>query len=135
MKQLYGEFCSHHTEAVNVFKELKQQNKKLQNFVKVSCSLFLLLCHSFLALVKSRGSNFGCWTPGFQQQSNNSLVRRRGVPEFILLVTQRITKYPVLLERILQYTQGTTNSDRTQFDVSKSCRSNGHAFLNSKMPV
>lgn len=73
MKQLYGEFCSHHTEAVNMFKELQQQNKKLQNFVK--------------------------------QQSNNTLVRRREVPEFILLVTQRITKYPVLLERILQYTQ------------------------------
>lgn len=108
MKQLYGEFCSHHTEAVNVFKELKQQNKKLQNFVKVSCCL--LLCRSFLVLVKSRGSNFGCWTLGFQQQSNNSLVRRRGVPEFILLVTQRITKYPVLLERILQYTQGVTTT-------------------------
>ncbi|XP_070760322.1 rho guanine nucleotide exchange factor 28-like [Enoplosus armatus] len=73
MKQVYGEFCSHHTEAVNVFKELQQQNKKLQNFVK--------------------------------QQSNNTVVRRREVPEFILLVTQRITKYPVLLERILQYTQ------------------------------
>ncbi|XP_074526149.1 rho guanine nucleotide exchange factor 28-like isoform X3 [Halichoeres trimaculatus] len=73
MKQVYGEFCSHHTEAVGVFKELQQQNKKLQNFVK--------------------------------QQSNNSLVRRREVPEFILLVTQRITKYPVLLERILLYTQ------------------------------
>ncbi|XP_038559107.1 rho guanine nucleotide exchange factor 28-like isoform X4 [Micropterus salmoides] len=73
MKQVYGEFCSHHTEAVNVFKDLQQQNKKLQNFVK--------------------------------QQSNNSLVRRREVPEFILLVTQRITKYPVLLERILLYTQ------------------------------
>ncbi|XP_061623504.1 rho guanine nucleotide exchange factor 28-like isoform X4 [Phyllopteryx taeniolatus] len=73
MKQVYGDFCSHHMEAVNVFKELQQQNKKLQNFVK--------------------------------QQSNNSLVRRRGIPEFILLVTQRITKYPVLLERILHYTQ------------------------------
>ncbi|XP_028313645.1 rho guanine nucleotide exchange factor 28-like isoform X3 [Gouania willdenowi] len=73
MKELYGEFCSHHIEAVNIFKELQQQNKKLQNFVR--------------------------------QQSNNSLVRRREVPEFILLVTQRITKYPVLLERILLYTQ------------------------------
>ncbi|XP_043967624.1 rho guanine nucleotide exchange factor 28-like isoform X2 [Gambusia affinis] len=73
MKQVYGEFCSHHMEAVNVFKELQQQNKKFQNFVR--------------------------------QQSNNSLVRRREVPEFILLVTQRITKYPVLLEKILQYTQ------------------------------
>lgn len=73
MKQVYGEFCSHHTEAVGVFKELQQQNKKLQNFIKL--------------------------------QSNNTLVRRREVPEFILLVTQRITKYPVLLERILHYTQ------------------------------
>ncbi|XP_030225642.1 rho guanine nucleotide exchange factor 28 isoform X3 [Gadus morhua] len=73
MKQLYGDFCSHHTEAVNLFKELQQQNKKLQLFVK--------------------------------QQSNKSLVKRREVPEFILLVTQRITKYPVLLERILQYSQ------------------------------
>ncbi|XP_038133207.1 rho guanine nucleotide exchange factor 28-like isoform X1 [Cyprinodon tularosa] len=73
MKQVYAEFCSHHADAVNLFKELQQQNKKFQNFVR--------------------------------QQSNNSLVRRREVPEFILLVTQRITKYPVLVEKILQYTQ------------------------------
>ncbi|XP_036384731.1 rho guanine nucleotide exchange factor 28 isoform X2 [Megalops cyprinoides] len=73
MKQVYGEFCSHHTEAVNFFKELQQQNKKFQVFIK--------------------------------QQSNNSLVRRREIPECILLVTQRITKYPVLLERILQHSQ------------------------------
>uniref|UniRef100_H3DD59 Rho guanine nucleotide exchange factor (GEF) 28a n=1 Tax=Tetraodon nigroviridis TaxID=99883 RepID=H3DD59_TETNG len=83
MKEVYGEFCSHHMEAVNVFKELLQQNKKLQNFVK--------------------------------QQSNNSLVRRRGLPEFILLVTQRITKYPLLLERMLQYTQ---EGCQEHFDLS-----------------
>lgn len=41
-----------------------------------------------------------------QQQSNNTLVKRREVPECILLVTQRITKYPLLLERIIQYTEG-----------------------------
>ncbi|CAB1318820.1 unnamed protein product, partial [Coregonus sp. 'balchen'] len=74
MKQVYGEFCSHHTEAVTFFKELQQHNKRFQTFIK--------------------------------QQSNNYLVRRREIPECILLVTQRITKYPVLLERILQYTQG-----------------------------
>ncbi|XP_064799205.1 LOW QUALITY PROTEIN: rho guanine nucleotide exchange factor 28-like [Oncorhynchus masou masou] len=73
MKQVYGEFCSHHTEAVTFFKELQQHNKRFQTFIK--------------------------------QQSNNYLVRRREIPECILLVTQRITKYPVLLERILQYTQ------------------------------
>lgn len=35
MKKIYGEFCSHQKEAVNLFKEL-QQNKKFHNFIKVS---------------------------------------------------------------------------------------------------
>ncbi|CAH2293143.1 rho guanine nucleotide exchange factor 18 [Pelobates cultripes] len=39
---------------------------------------------------------------------NSSIVRRLGVPECILLVTQRITKYPVLVERILQNTDAGT---------------------------
>lgn len=34
MKRIYGEFCSHHKEAMSLFKEL-QQNKKFQNFIKV----------------------------------------------------------------------------------------------------
>nr|XP_015798547.2 rho guanine nucleotide exchange factor 28 isoform X2 [Nothobranchius furzeri] len=76
MKQVYGEFCSRHNEAVSFFKELQQHNKRFHSFVK--------------------------------QQGNNSLVRRREIPECILLVTQRITKYPVLLERILHYTQEET---------------------------
>ncbi|XP_075694295.1 rho guanine nucleotide exchange factor 28 isoform X2 [Rhinoderma darwinii] len=71
MKMIYGEFCSHHIEAVNLFKEL-QQNKKFQNFLKVT--------------------------------NSNLQARRRGIPECILLVTQRITKYPVLVQRILRYT-------------------------------
>lgn len=37
-------------------------------------------------------------------------MRRREIPECILLVTQRITKYPVLLERILQYTEGQSSA-------------------------
>ncbi|XP_048038677.1 rho guanine nucleotide exchange factor 18 isoform X3 [Megalobrama amblycephala] len=40
--------------------------------------------------------------------SNLSIVRRLGVTECILLVTQRITKYPVLVERILQNTEAGT---------------------------
>uniref|UniRef100_A0A6Q2WVF4 Rho/rac guanine nucleotide exchange factor (GEF) 18a n=1 Tax=Esox lucius TaxID=8010 RepID=A0A6Q2WVF4_ESOLU len=40
--------------------------------------------------------------------SRLSIVRRLGVPECILLVTQRITKYPVLVERILQNTEADT---------------------------
>uniref|UniRef100_UPI00398E767C rho guanine nucleotide exchange factor 28 n=1 Tax=Pristiophorus japonicus TaxID=55135 RepID=UPI00398E767C len=85
LKQTYGDFCSHHNEAVSFFKELQQQSKKFQNFIR--------------------------------QQSNNLLVRRLGVPECILLVTQRITKYPVLLERILQYTEEGTEENE---DVTKS---------------
>nr|XP_046210727.1 rho guanine nucleotide exchange factor 18-like [Oncorhynchus gorbuscha] len=37
--------------------------------------------------------------------NNLSIVRRLGVTECILLVTQRITKYPVLVERIVQNTE------------------------------
>lgn len=33
------------------------------------------------------------------------LVRRLGIPECFLLVTQRITKYPILVERIIQNTE------------------------------
>ncbi|CAN9504394.1 unnamed protein product [Ophioblennius macclurei] len=84
MKQVYGEFCSHHNEAVSFFKELQQHNKRFQSFIK--------------------------------QQGNNSLVRRKEIPGCILLVTQRITKYPVLLERILQYTQEGTEEHA---DLSK----------------
>lgn len=41
-----------------------------------------------------------------QKINNLPIVRRLGVTECILLVTQRITKYPVLVERILNNTEG-----------------------------
>ncbi|XP_061406350.1 ectoderm-neural cortex protein 1-like [Lethenteron reissneri] len=40
-----------------------------------------------------------------RRQGSNALVRRLGVQECILLVTQRITKYPVLIDRILRSTK------------------------------
>ncbi|XP_036995890.2 rho guanine nucleotide exchange factor 18 isoform X3 [Artibeus jamaicensis] len=48
--------------------------------------------------------------------SNFSIVRRLGMQECILLVTQRLTKYPVLVERILQNTTAGTKDyeDLTQ---------------------
>ncbi|KAA8589612.1 hypothetical protein FQN60_012977 [Etheostoma spectabile] len=73
MKDSYGDFCSHHTEAVSYYKEQLQNNKKFQNIIR--------------------------------RINNLSIVRRLGVTECILLVTQRITKYPVLVERILQNTE------------------------------
>ncbi|NXJ26608.1 ARG28 factor, partial [Dicrurus megarhynchus] len=79
MEKIYGEFCSHQKEAVNLFKDL-QQNKKFQNFIKL--------------------------------RNSNMLARRRGIPECILLVTQRITKYPVLVERILQYSKEGTEEHK-----------------------
>uniref|UniRef100_A0A4W6FJB3 Rho/Rac guanine nucleotide exchange factor 18 n=1 Tax=Lates calcarifer TaxID=8187 RepID=A0A4W6FJB3_LATCA len=76
MKDSYGDFCSHHTEAVSYYKEQLQNNKKFQNIIR--------------------------------KINNLSIVRRLGVTECILLVTQRITKYPVLVERILHNTEGGT---------------------------
>ncbi|XP_024135061.1 rho guanine nucleotide exchange factor 18 isoform X2 [Oryzias melastigma] len=76
MKDSYGDFCSHHTEAVGYYKDQLQNNRRFQNTIR--------------------------------KISNLSIVRRLGVTECILLVTQRITKYPVLVERILQYTEGGT---------------------------
>ncbi|XP_055049130.2 A-kinase anchor protein 13 isoform X2 [Misgurnus anguillicaudatus] len=40
-----------------------------------------------------------------RKKMSSPIVRRLGIPECILLVTQRITKYPVLLQRILQHTK------------------------------
>uniref|UniRef100_A0A8C3B0V2 Rho/Rac guanine nucleotide exchange factor 18 n=1 Tax=Cyclopterus lumpus TaxID=8103 RepID=A0A8C3B0V2_CYCLU len=76
MKESYGDFCSHHTEAVGYYKEQLQNNKKFQNIIR--------------------------------KINNLSIVRRLGVTECILLVTQRITKYPVLVERILHNTEAGT---------------------------
>lgn len=36
MKEGYGYFCSHHSEAVNYYKEQMQNNKKLQILIRVS---------------------------------------------------------------------------------------------------
>ncbi|XP_070764989.1 rho guanine nucleotide exchange factor 18 [Enoplosus armatus] len=76
MKDSYGDFCSHHTEAVSYYKEQLQNNKKFQNIIR--------------------------------KINNLSIVRRLGVTECTLLVTQRITKYPVLVERILHNTEAGT---------------------------
>ncbi|XP_055365360.1 A-kinase anchor protein 13-like isoform X4 [Betta splendens] len=50
---------------------------------------------------------------------SSSIVRRLSIPECILLVTQRITKYPVLIQRILQHTK---DSDEDHGLVSEALR-------------
>ncbi|XP_016316502.1 rho guanine nucleotide exchange factor 18-like [Sinocyclocheilus anshuiensis] len=73
MQHCYGVFCSHHIDAVNFYKDLMQNSKKFQSFIRKICQL--------------------------------SIMRRLGIPEIILLITQRITKYPVLFERVIKYTE------------------------------
>ncbi|XP_061834777.1 rho guanine nucleotide exchange factor 18a isoform X2 [Nerophis lumbriciformis] len=77
MKVGYSVFCGHQSEAISLYKEQMQNNKKLQSLMKKIGQL--------------------------------ALVRRLGIPECFLLVTQRITKYPVLVERIIQNTDADTN--------------------------
>ncbi|XP_044087453.1 A-kinase anchor protein 13 isoform X7 [Neovison vison] len=52
-----------------------------------------------------------------KKKMSSAVVRRLGIPECILLVTQRITKYPVLLQRILQCTK---DNDVEQEDLAQS---------------
>ncbi|XP_056662753.1 A-kinase anchor protein 13 isoform X4 [Monodelphis domestica] len=52
-----------------------------------------------------------------KKKMSSAVVRRLGIPECILLVTQRITKYPVLLQRILQCTK---ENDLEQEDLAHS---------------
>uniref|UniRef100_A0A8C3YW55 A-kinase anchoring protein 13 n=1 Tax=Catagonus wagneri TaxID=51154 RepID=A0A8C3YW55_9CETA len=52
-----------------------------------------------------------------KKKMSSSIVRRLGIPECILLVTQRITKYPVLFQRILQCTK---DSEAEQEDLAQS---------------
>ncbi|KAM9376696.1 A-kinase anchor protein 13-like isoform 2-T2 [Pholidichthys leucotaenia] len=84
MKKVYGKFCSRHTEAVSLYKELHSKDKRFQAFIKRIMS--------------------------------STVVRRLSIPECILLVTQRITKYPVLMQRLLQHTR---DSDEDHSRVSE----------------
>ncbi|XP_030894653.1 A-kinase anchor protein 13-like, partial [Leptonychotes weddellii] len=52
-----------------------------------------------------------------KKKMSSAVVRRLGIPECILLVTQRITKYPVLFQRILQCTK---DNDVEQEDLAQS---------------
>ncbi|KAG7275839.1 hypothetical protein CRUP_016779 [Coryphaenoides rupestris] len=103
VKRVYGRFCGGHNEAVNFYKDLLSKDKRFQAFVKVRLNI-----QSPASLCSPRGSSsdhdlieiFLLDT----KKLSSVVVRRLGVPECLLLVTQRITKYPVLIQRILQHT-------------------------------
>ncbi|XP_029353314.1 A-kinase anchor protein 13 isoform X3 [Echeneis naucrates] len=54
-----------------------------------------------------------------KKKMSSSIVRRLGIPECILLVTQRITKYPVLIQRMLQHTK---ESEEDYEDLTEAVR-------------
>ncbi|XP_070966161.1 A-kinase anchor protein 13 isoform X10 [Oncorhynchus clarkii lewisi] len=54
-----------------------------------------------------------------KKKMSSTIVRRLGIPECILLVTQRITKYPVLLQRILQHTK---ENEEDHDDITQALR-------------
>jgi len=66
----YGAFCSQHSDAVNIYKDLLKSDRRFHEFV--------------------------------QQSSLNPLLRKMGIPECILTVTTRITKYPLLIEPLIK---------------------------------
>ncbi|XP_063373510.1 rho guanine nucleotide exchange factor 18 [Cydia amplana] len=70
LKAAYGEFCSRHRDAVDVFKECCAREPRLARFIR-KCQ-------------------------------QNPLLRKKGVPECVLFVAQRLTKYPLLLEPLLK---------------------------------
>uniref|UniRef100_A0A5F9CG53 Rho guanine nucleotide exchange factor 2 n=1 Tax=Oryctolagus cuniculus TaxID=9986 RepID=A0A5F9CG53_RABIT len=74
MRKTYSEFCSRHTKALKLYKELYARDKRFQQFIR--------------------------------KVTRSAVLKRHGVQECILLVTQRITKYPVLISRILQHAHG-----------------------------
>lgn len=70
LKAAYGEFCSRHRDAVEVFKECCTREPRLARFIR-KCQ-------------------------------QNPMLRKKGVPECVLFVAQRLTKYPLLLEPLLK---------------------------------
>ncbi|XP_022911930.1 rho guanine nucleotide exchange factor 18 isoform X3 [Onthophagus taurus] len=70
LKSAYGEFCSRHRDAVELYKYYFHNDARFSQFVK------------------------HCQT--------NPLLKKKGIPECILFVTQRLTKYPLLIEPLIK---------------------------------
>ncbi|XP_025413121.1 rho guanine nucleotide exchange factor 18 isoform X2 [Sipha flava] len=69
LKSAYGEFCSRHRDALDVYKVL-EKDPAFFNFIKH--------CQA------------------------NPLLKKKGIPECVLFVTQRLTKYPLLIEPLIK---------------------------------
>lgn len=63
--------------------------------------------------------------------TRSAVLKRHGVQECILLVTQRITKYPVLINRILQHSHGERASPGGR-RTREGCQGSGVALDNHR---
>ncbi|KAL1501089.1 hypothetical protein ABEB36_006480 [Hypothenemus hampei] len=81
LKSAYGEFCSRHRDALDIYKYYLQQDARFNEFVK------------------------HCQT--------NPLLKKKGIPECILFVTQRLTKYPLLIEPLIKTSKDNKQEQET----------------------
>uniref|UniRef100_A0A8C1NXH3 Rho/rac guanine nucleotide exchange factor (GEF) 2 n=1 Tax=Cyprinus carpio TaxID=7962 RepID=A0A8C1NXH3_CYPCA len=109
MRKCYVEFCSRHLKAVKLYKELLARDKRFQQFIRVRIQPEKDMLNVLIKLFFNI-----CFT--VKRVSRGSLLRRHGVQECILLVTQRITKYPVLIKRILDNTKGNEEESKSLAD-------------------
>ncbi|XP_044263420.1 rho guanine nucleotide exchange factor 28 isoform X4 [Tribolium madens] len=81
LKSAYGEFCSRHRDAVELYKYYLQNDARFGQFVRH--------CQA------------------------NPLLKKKGIPECILFITQRLTKYPLLIEPLIK----TSKENKKEQDV------------------
>lgn len=72
MRDYYGDFCSHHTEAVGYYKEQKQNNKKFHNVIRVRTTNALTLATSRINVKHGDASFFSSEN---QQPAHRAEVR------------------------------------------------------------
>ncbi|KAK0155568.1 Rho guanine nucleotide exchange factor 2 [Merluccius polli] len=118
IRKVYSEFCSRHPKAVKLYKELLARDKRFQHFIRViTTATRYILVNTVLQLLHIRVlynitvqySTYSYLVRTITmvtKVTRGPLLRRHGIQECILLVTQRITKYPVLIQRILDNTKG-----------------------------
>uniref|UniRef100_A0A672H2Q8 Rho/Rac guanine nucleotide exchange factor 2 n=1 Tax=Salarias fasciatus TaxID=181472 RepID=A0A672H2Q8_SALFA len=103
IRKTYAEFCSRHLKAVKLYKELLARDKRFQFFIRVRKRHPPHLKTQLELVRDSQRKHVG-------RVSRGPLLRCHGVQECILLVTQRISKYPVLIQRILDNTTGSVHT-------------------------
>lgn len=92
MKSAYGEFCSRHRDAVEAYKYFLRSDPRFARFVR-QCQVM----ERRLNIFSKHSFDFF-----FILLQTHPLLKKKGIPECILFVTQRLTKYPLLIEPLIK---------------------------------